>query len=123
MSEPSEKGVKKLHFYIVLAIAIFALSGYLKDIGTSVDARYVKTLKQEVRDEGQDKLISENKQTMGEFMMWDQVAKLERQLYDMKVMWGMDMAKWTDAQRRAYFDKKTEMDRLKMKLEKKKGGK
>jgi len=42
--------------------------------------------------------------------------QLDQQLFDMKIRWGADMSRWTDAQRQLYWELKTEYDNLKREL-------
>lgn len=47
---------------------------------------------------------------------FDRYLQKDNQLQEMKVKWGADMSKWTEAQRQLYYKVKAERDALKQKL-------
>jgi hypothetical protein len=46
----------------------------------------------------------------------NEYLQLQQQLFEMKMRYGADMTKWTDAQRALYFIKKAELEKVRQKL-------
>lgn len=98
--------------YVGLVITVLLGMSNISDKGWTqvmkLDSRYAKQL--ELDKTNERIAMVETNLDVARFL------QLEQQLWEMKIRYGADMSKWTEAQKELYWQKKADYDRLKQKL-------
>jgi hypothetical protein len=98
--------------YVSLAIAVLLGIG---DVGDKVWAQIVKADSRYAKQVDLDQ-TNKNLFAMQQKLDQNEYLQLQQQLFEMKMRYGADMTKWTDAQRALYFIKKAELEKVRQKL-------
>jgi hypothetical protein len=92
--------------YVSLAIAVLLGIGDVQIV--KADSRYAKQV--DLDQTNKNLFAMQQKLDQNEYL------QLQQQLFEMKMRYGADMTKWTDAQRALYFIKKAELEKVRQKL-------
>jgi hypothetical protein len=100
---------------VTVILGLSNISGKAWTQVTNLDSRYAKqAYVVEQLDKTNQRIAMVEKD-----LKVSQFLQLEQQLFEMRMRYGADMSKWTDAQRELYWEKKAKYDNLKQELGKK----